>query len=1310
MDTGVEWDHPALIEKYRGYDAVTGTVDHTGNWLDAAFDKPEPYDENGHGTHTMGTMVGSDGANQIGVAPGAKWIAVGVFSKNGAEDSDLIQGAQWLMAPNGQVELAPKVVNNSWGSRGGGDPWFQDMIKAWRAAGIFPVFSNGNDGPAYNTVGNPAELPEAFAVGAVDAARDVAEFSSRGPSVFKELKPEVAAPGVTTRSSLPGNLYGVKSGTSMAAPHVTGAVALILSANNAITVDAMEELLMNTATPRMDEAYPVTPNNGYGSGIIDVEAAVAEVLGGNIGTVAGTVATAGEDTEVPVIEHSIPAYTVYAGNDLLVPKATISDNVGLMSVTFTYVNVDGQTTKVEVTRESGSTRAGVYTVPPIPADDVRTPAVNYTWTATDYGGHTVPWDYSVPVVMDADKPVITHTAPSMAYEQFSIPLTFGVQDNVGANRVSVTYTPVGATEPVTAEATRTNGSALDGTYKFTIPADAVGVAGTSVDYTITAIDGLNQTAIPYSVPVSAAAGIGFFADFEGDNAPLGWEHAGANDDWQWGVPTSGPKSAASGDKVYATNLGGKYNNGMLATLSSPPLAIPSDGPAYLQFKQWWETEKNVAFDYGKVYVTPLGGSAVDITNGKLGGGRSTAWSDYELSLEQFAGQTVRIGFTFRTDNSSIKEGWYLDDIALTDTPLSSTDAAVTQLGWNPDNVAADPLDKEMTSGLAELNTDGTMGALPMVLARSLPLDATITIEETGGYVSTDPYIGSYALRLPAGSFTLTAESYGYAPLTKTVNVMNDEVLATDFMLTPIPTGTLTGTLIHSQNGQPVAGATLYLVEDANIAPVQTNAEGQFSLAALYGEYTLMIKAPTYSTTTVPITLDAVTLDLGAMNINPFVGVTGEIKLDDGKAEDGVGISGCADCAVGNKFVTLPNATTTIVGANIFLSNSKTTKPIDVEIWEMKADGSPGKIVGSPVRLMNPKQSNWNYVDFSKADIQAQGTFFVIARTVEEAWYYGLDNNTSDVKNQYSWGYLNGGWTPMSAASDFTGTWMIRAVVEQEAGAPSIVTPENGAFTRTSEVEVSGIGSPGFQVNLFNGGVKVATGTTGQDGAYHVLTPLTSEGVNVLTANLENERGWTASSAEVTVIRDTAAPALVITSPVNGSDTPREAIEIIGTVNDAYLAEVTLNGTPLEIIGGTFNKRILLDAGANVATVVATDLAGNVTTESVTVTSTYPGLKPPVKPTTPGITLTLPTGLSGTSGTIYAEDGADVTIAGYALTKPGVAAASFDATVGRTKVKLTRAADGLFTFTFNKDDLGGAPLQLKLKDAQYTNYLFTLYVK
>ena len=306
IDTGVDYTHPALVGRYRGNNG-DGTFSHDYNWYDPYGDQcaTEPCDYDGHGTHTMGTMVGDDGAgNQVGVAPGAQWIGANGCPYGSCPDYDLLTSAEFVMAPfdlagqNPRPDLRAHIVNNSWGSGNGPfeDPFFADAVDAWNAAGIFGVFANGNHGPDCDTAGSPADDSDAYAVGAYDASGTIAYFSSRGPAgeaPDEYVKPDIAAPGDNVRSSLPGGQYGWLSGTSMAAPHVTGAVALMWSASPATfgDIEATRDLLDGTAVDVDDPTCGGTADDNatYGEGRLDALAAVDATPRGPTGTLTGTV-------------------------------------------------------------------------------------------------------------------------------------------------------------------------------------------------------------------------------------------------------------------------------------------------------------------------------------------------------------------------------------------------------------------------------------------------------------------------------------------------------------------------------------------------------------------------------------------------------------------------------------------------------------------------------------------------------------------------------------------------------------------------------------------------------------------------------------------------------------------------------------------------------------------------------------------------------------------------------------------------------------------------------------------------------------
>jgi hypothetical protein len=265
QDTGYDWDHPALRGAYRGYGE--GKVDHTYNWHDAWSETAAPFDDGQHGTHTMGSILGDDGhGNQIGMAPGAEWIGCRNMQRGLGNPASYTDCMEFFLAPypqggdpftEGEVALAPQIINNSWGcpdEEGCDDTVLEPAAEALRAAGIMMVVSAGNEGPDCQTVDEPpARYDSVFSVGATGPSGQIAGFSSRGPvpDSASLLKPDITAPGENVRSSTPGGGYGVASGTSMAGPHVAGLVALIWSANPALIgqIEATEEIIRQSAKP-----------------------------------------------------------------------------------------------------------------------------------------------------------------------------------------------------------------------------------------------------------------------------------------------------------------------------------------------------------------------------------------------------------------------------------------------------------------------------------------------------------------------------------------------------------------------------------------------------------------------------------------------------------------------------------------------------------------------------------------------------------------------------------------------------------------------------------------------------------------------------------------------------------------------------------------------------------------------------------------------------------------------------------------------------------------------------------------------------
>ncbi|MBX5476836.1 MAG: S8 family serine peptidase [Clostridia bacterium] len=1492
MDTGVDWTHPALHDNWRGYDPTTGTVDPTYSWFDAVNGESMPYDDHGHGTHTTGTAVGRavNGQNVIGVAPGARWIAAKILDANGfGTDVDILEAGQWMMAPGGDPSKAPDVINNSWGGGPGLDEWFRDVVTAWRAAGIFPAFANGNDGPDPGTAGEPGNYPESFAVGATDRNDQIASFSSRGPSPYGEIKPEISAPGVNVRSSVPGGGYeGGWSGTSMATPHVTGTVALLRSANANLTVDQIEQILESTADPRTDAQYPDVPNNGYGWGIVNAFNAVGAVVAGGIGQVTGHVLTSGDDVTPPAVGHD-PITESYKGLPIDI-TATVSDDVSVTGVQL-YFHAPGFDWwgVVDMTRTSGDYRSGTYEAQ-IPASMTLGDSVEYFIEAVDYGdnrgysgtsddphvvslrngvqpgyledfedgapgwmhgGQNDPWQIGVPT----SGPGAAHSGQNVAATNLSgnypnnadafllmppIDLSQGpaalrfwqwyrLETNYDFGYVlasgdggqtwdtlmtingtgttwsqavvdlaryagnpavlvafyiysdgSVTFpgwyiddvelysdseapsAPTGLTaQPSMAGGIALSWDAVDapdldhytvyrevgGSYQAlaevngTQYLDSDVTPGETYTYVVTATDIFGNES-GYSNAASATApGVQtiFFDNME--SGPGQWTHAGANDPWEWGAPTSGPGRAFSGSNVWATNLSGNYPNNVDASLVSPVIDLAGYSSATLQFAHWYSLERN--YDSGYVEVKPVGANQWTMLaqyTAPASGGQPVGWEQPIFDLSAYAGQAIQIRFRMHSDGSVNYAGWYIDDVRVAGTPqsmpgapepanptqlsIATTDLPAGTVGmpysqqlqatggtgpytWSvaggslPDGLRLDTVTGQVygtptTAGTATFTvqvTDSsdpqqtatadlsitvqeagdsnpqqpepeTPGATSTLLkqpsssfladepvgspkgkpeapahpridlggteaftrvpasqlaapgatggvkgqggsAASLPLSAAVTVLETGRVVRTDPATGAFSITLPAGNYTLRAESYGYFPQDQTVTVSADAPAQVEFVLQPIPRGDIVGHVTDRRTGEPIAGATVEVEEDPLVPPATTDADGSYTLHVLAGSYTVRARAVGYLPGEATATIaggDTVTADIA---LNPFIGMPGEIAYDDGSAENAWAMNDA-----GNGFAVLmspgePGQAVTLRTLRFYLWDDSWPTPggntFHAEVFDVNPDGTPGKLLAD-VPATNAVRGDWTDVDVSSLGLTVSGDF-VVAFVQDQPYPNtpGLATDESSPDSGRNWQLVGGGWSPW----DQGGNFMIRAVVDYAVGPPVITSPEDGAYTNQTAINVTGTAHPGTLVTLYADGNPVGTATADNAGGWTIPVTL-EEGVHMLTATatVEGEgpgTGTTDPSAPVVVTVDTTAPTLDVAAPADGSVQNTRVITVQGSLADANPGSVLVGDTKAALSeDGAFQAEVIGQEGANTITLTATDLAGNETTVARTV--------------------------------------------------------------------------------------------------------------
>ncbi|WP_370516938.1 S8 family serine peptidase [Micromonospora sp. HM134] len=556
IDSGVQFDHPALVGSYRG-NLGGGTFDHNYDWYDPAGICPQdaPCDNNDHGTHTMGTMVGTDGsANQVGVAPGAKWIAAKGCESNNCSDASLLAAGQWVLAPtdlNGQnprPDLRPDIVNNSWGGDGG-DPWYQQTVAAWRAAGMFPVFSAGNDGPACGSAGSPGDNPNAYAVGSYDVNNAISSFSGRGNATDPAgLKPNIAAPGSNVRSSVPGNGYASFSGTSMAAPHVAGTVALIWSAAPSLRGDiaGTEALLDRTATD-VDATTcggTAADNNVFGEGRLNAYEAVRQAPRGPVGQVSGRVTDAAGGDPVAGATVATGARSVTTGTD---GRYSLTVPAGETTLTVSAYGFRTATGTVTVPEDGTVTRDFALTA---------TPTVTVSGRVTDGSGHGWPLYAKIEVAGRPGAPVFT--------------------------------------DPVTGRYSFTVAGNTD--YKLTVTAKYPGYRTVTKDLTVGATGTTADIPVPVEAACVAAGYTGSLSapllsqSFDGTTAPEGWTVRNRTDKGGWVFNDPGARGNLTGGTggfaiIDSDKLG--TGNTQDTDLVAPPVDLSASAAPLLRFRSDW---------------------------------------------------------------------------------------------------------------------------------------------------------------------------------------------------------------------------------------------------------------------------------------------------------------------------------------------------------------------------------------------------------------------------------------------------------------------------------------------------------------------------------------------------------------------------------------------------------------------------------------------------------------------------------------------------------------------------------------------------
>lgn len=728
IDTGVQFDHPALVNQYRGKKA-DGTFDHNYNWFNAAGTcAAAPCDANGHGTHTMGTMAGSDGgANQIGVAPDVKWIAA-----NGCCPSDaaLITSGQWMLEPtnlagqNPDASKRPNIINNSWGSQQpSNDPFMEDIALAWEASGIFGMWANGNGGAlGCQSSGSPGSRIINYSAGNYDINNNINNGSGRGTGQDGEIKPNISAPGTNVRSAIPGSGYANFSGTSMASPHVAGAIALLWSAAPSLVgnVAATKALLDNTASDK-DSAQcggTADDNNVYGEGRLDALALLNAAPIGDTGTLTGKVTNTATGAGIAGATITVTGPTerqLTTGADGTYTTQVTAGDYSLAVAAFGFKSVTGTAT---VTANATTTKDFALE---------SAPTVNVGGTITDGSGHG--WPLYAKVTVEGPGGVFDFTTPTNGRYSFQVPSN--ATYNVKIESQIPGYETV--TKPVVV-------GAGNATLNVAVP-----VRGDSC----------------LSAPGYVNGSDGVYETFESGAAPTGWtvvdNQVPANGQvWTFNNPGnranltggSGKFAIADSDKYGS---GGKQNT----SLVSPKVDLTAVAAPVIKFGQDFnylggeKANVELSIDGGATWETVLTQATADVRGVK------------EIAIPQAAGK-AEVQVRFHYFDASYDWWWQVDNVLI------------------GSKVICQPVNGGLVTGhVTDTNTGAAVNGA-VVTSGDKPAETTTTVSTPADTGLADGFYWLFSS--VTGSHPFTAKAGNYTSKTTAVDVEADWTTLASFAL------------------------------------------------------------------------------------------------------------------------------------------------------------------------------------------------------------------------------------------------------------------------------------------------------------------------------------------------------------------------------------------------------------------------------------------------------------------------------------------------------------------------------------------------